>query len=218
MKIMSVLSGGMDSTTALAQALKQGSEVVGAVSFEYGSKHNDREWHSAQLIAEHYGIPIKRISLPFVGELFKSDLLKSGGEIPEGHYAHPSMQRTVVPFRNGIMLSIAAGYAESKGAEAVLLGNHYGDHAIYPDCRSAFVTAMNQAIKTGTYANIELLTPFTYLDKTAIALLGHQLGVPFQLTYSCYKGGKVHCGKCGTCFERREAFKLAEIPDPTVYE
>ena len=137
---------------------------------------------------------------------------------PEGHYADPTMKKTVVPFRNGIMLSIAAGYAESLGASQVILGNHFGDHAIYPDCRKDFITPMAEAIKHGTYGEIALLSPFCEVDKTEIAKIGASLGVPFELTWSCYKGGDKHCGKCGTCVERIEAFRLAGVIDLTAYE
>lgn len=214
MKTIVVLSGGMDSTTALAWALDEGHHVVGCLSFEYGSKHNDREWESAQKVAAHYNVPIKRASLSFVAESFKSDLLKTGGEIPEGHYADPTMIKTVVPFRNGIMLSIAAGYAESVEAQAVILGNHFGDHAIYPDCRVSFIEPMRDAIKNGTYAQIQLISPFATIDKTEIVRIGQRLKVPYKLTYSCYKGDQNHCGKCGTCFERKEAFSNAGFIDP----
>jgi 7-cyano-7-deazaguanine synthase len=207
----------MDSSTALAWA-KQNHEVIGAISFDYGSKHNDREYRSAVDVCQHYEIPLVRCSLDFVANNFKSDLLKTGGDIPEGHYADPSMKKTVVPFRNGIMLSIAAGYAESLGAKGVVLGNHFGDHAVYPDCRAEFVDAMFDAIRLGTYEHIELLTPFTKIDKTGIAKLGSELGVPFELTYSCYNGDNKHCGKCGTCFERKEAFTLAGVLDKTEYK
>lgn len=218
MKTVVVLSGGMDSTTALAWAKNRGHEIVGAIHFQYGSKHNARELEAIQKIADHYELPICQVfELPLDG-LFKSDLLSKGGKIPEGHYADESMKRTVVPFRNGIMLSIAAGYAESIGAKAVILGNHFGDHAIYPDCRAEFAAAMRQAIKLGTYAEIELVSPFQDVDKAKIAAVGHQLGVPFALTWTCYKGGEKHCGKCGSCVERREAFQLAGVPDPTEYE
>ena len=217
MKTVIVLSGGMDSSTALAWA-KVNYEVVGSISFNYGSKHNDREFKSAQEVCLFYGVPLVRCNLDFMAENFKSDLLKTGGDIPEGHYADPSMKRTVVPFRNGIMLSIAAGYAESLEADAVVLGNHFGDHAVYPDCRVDFITPMSQAIERGTYRNIKLLAPFSNISKTDIAKLGSGLGVPFELTYSCYKGGKKHCGKCGTCFERIEAFNDSGIKDPTDYE
>jgi 7-cyano-7-deazaguanine synthase len=216
-KAIVVLSGGMDSSTALAWAKANGHSVVGAIHFQYGSKHNAKELVAASAIAQHYGAPLTAVDLSFMGNLFKSDLLKSGGPVPEGHYADESMKKTVVPFRNGIMLSVAAGFAESVGAEAVILGNHFGDHAIYPDCRAEFIHHMRRAVYSGTYANIEILSPFCSIDKTAIAGIGADLGVPFELTWTCYKGGDEHCGKCGSCVERREAFQLAGVPDPTVY-
>lgn len=218
MKVLVVLSGGMDSTTALAKVRDEGHEIVGAVNFQYGSKHNSNELQAVAKIALHYGIDLRIIALDFINALFKSDLLKSGGPIPDGHYADESMKRTVVPFRNGIMLSIAAGYAESIGAEAIVLGNHFGDHAIYPDCRESFSKPMREAIKEGTYARIELYTPFQDVDKTEIARIGDRLHVPFEITWTCYKGGEKHCGKCGSCTERREAFQLAGVKDPTIYE
>ena len=212
-----LLSGGMDSVTALYWAQQQ-HEVVGAVSFDYGSKHNEKEiayaaWHCAQLQVKH-----DTVALPFVNDLFASDLLKSGGDIPDGHYEEQSMKRTVVPFRNGIMLAIACGIAESRDAEALVIAAHSGDHAIYPDCREPFMQAIADAMREGTYARIELLRPFIDKDKAAIAKLGHDLGIDFAQTWSCYKGGAIHCGTCGTCVERREAFLMAGLADPTVYE
>lgn len=217
LKCLVVLSGGMDSTVAMGWA-KEHHEVVGAVNFQYGSKHNSQEANSFVAICNFYNTEGVTVDLPFINKLFKSDLLKSGGEVPDGHYADESMKRTVVPFRNGIMLSIAAGYAESIGAEAIVLGNHFGDHAIYPDCRKDFIVPMRAAIKKGTYANIELYSPFLKLDKADIAKIGNDLNVPFCLTWTCYKGGEKHCGKCGSCVERREAFQLSGVQDPTEYE
>lgn len=219
MKALVVLSGGMDSSTGLALAVGMyGAKEIETITFNYGSKHNDRENAAAKALADFYGVKNTLVRMPFVNELFKSDLLQSGGEVPEGHYADPSMKRTVVPFRNGIMLSIAAGYAESIGAKVLLLGNHTGDHAIYPDCREAFSAPMAAAIKHGTYAELDLMRPFEGISKTDIARLGGMLKVPYELTYSCYKGGEKHCGKCGTCFERKEAFRDSGVADPTQYE
>jgi 7-cyano-7-deazaguanine synthase len=218
-KAIVVLSGGMDSTAALAHAINNPDlMVIGCLNFQYGSKHNLREAGAVFNISKHYKIPYTMIDLDFMNKHFSSNLLKSGGEIPEGHYADESMKKTVVPFRNGIMLSIAAGFAESKGANAVILGNHFGDHAIYPDCRKDFSEAIKQAIRLGTYAQVEVLTPFVNVDKTEIARIGSKLGVPFELTWTCYKGGQKHCGKCGSCTERKEAFQLAGVTDPTEYE
>lgn len=217
MKVCVLLSGGMDSVTVFYDSLTH-HEVVGCLSFDYGSKHNPSEIPFARLHSERNGIPHHTVSLGFMNELFKSDLLQSGGDIPEGHYAEENMKRTVVPFRNGIMLAIAAGYAESVEAEGLVIAAHSGDHAIYPDCREPFMQGMGQAMKEGTYAQIQLLRPFIDADKAGIARRGAELGIDFAETWSCYKGGEVHCGVCGTCVERREAFLLAGVPDPTVYE
>jgi 7-cyano-7-deazaguanine synthase len=217
MKVCVLLSGGMDSVTVLYDALRT-HEVTSCLSFDYGAKHNAREIPFAILHAERNGIPHHTITLDFMDRLFKSDLLRSGGAIPDGHYAEASMQQTVVPFRNGIMLAIATGYAESTDAAGVVIAAHSGDHAIYPDCRESFMRAMGEAMAAGTYANLQLLRPFIAMDKTAIARRGNELGIDFAETWSCYKGGAIHCGTCGTCVERREAFILAGLPDPTVYE
>ena len=217
MKVCVLLSGGMDSVTVLYDALRT-HEVTSCLSFDYGAKHNAREIPFAKLHAERHGIPHHTITLDFMDRLFKSDLLRSGGAIPDGHYAEASMQQTVVPFRNGIMLAIATGYAESIDASGVVIAAHSGDHAIYPDCREPFMQGIAAAMREGTYARIELLRPFIHLDKATIAKLGHDLGVDYAKTWSCYKGGEIHCGTCGTCVERREAFMLAGLPDPTVYE
>ena len=216
MKVVVLASGGMDSITALHRAARE-HEVVAGLSFDYGSKHNHREIPCARWHCEALGIPHHTIDLAFIGETFASDLLRSGGEIPDGHYAEENMKRTVVPFRNGIMLAIACGFAESTGAGGLVIAAHSGDHAIYPDCRESFMEAMAAAMKNGTYAGIELLRPFIAMDKAAIAREGAALGVDFSRTWSCYKGGEIHCGTCGTCVERREAFLLAGLSDPTVY-
>jgi 7-cyano-7-deazaguanine synthase len=216
MKTVVLLSGGMDSTVALHEARAR-HEVAGAVSFDYGSKHNHREIPCAAWQCRKLQISHQVIALDFVPALFASALLKSGGQIPDGHYEEETMKQTVVPFRNGIMLSIAAGYAESIGAQGLVIAAHAGDHAIYPDCRESFMHAMAEAMRLGTYAGIELLRPFINFTKAQIAARGHELGVDFSQTWSCYKGGEIHCGACGTCVERREAFLLAKIPDPTAY-
>lgn len=207
----------MDSVTALHWA-RAHHDVRAALSFDYGAKHNHREIPFATGQAAKLGVPHRVIPLDFIGQLFASDLLKSGGDIPEGHYAADNMKRTVVPFRNGIMLAAAAGFAESAGAEALVIAAHTGDHTIYPDCREDFMSAMGDAMRLGTSAGIQLLRPFIALTKGQIAATGAKLGVDFAQTWSCYKGRAIHCGKCGTCVERREAFQLAGVADPTVYE
>lgn len=216
MKAVVLLSGGMDSVTALYHTRRQ-HEVPAALSFDYGSKHNARELPFAREHAGRLGIPHQIVELDFMRRLFQSHLLQGGGDIPDGHYADESMKQTVVPFRNGIMLAIAAGFAESSGAEAVVIAAHAGDHAIYPDCREPFMQSIGDAMARGTYAGIRLMRPFIDLDKTAIVRLGIPLGIDYARTWSCYKGGTRHCGTCGTCVERREAFQLAGIADPTDY-
>jgi 7-cyano-7-deazaguanine synthase len=217
MKVCVLLSGGMDSVTVLHDALAT-HEVLACLTFDYGAKHNACEIPLAALHAQRHGILHHIVALDFMDRLFQSDLLRSGGPIPDGHYADTSMRQTVVPFRNGIMLAVAAGYAESIGAQGVVIAAHAGDHAIYPDCREPFLLAMGEAMNSGTYAHIELLRPFIAMDKAAIATRGTAMGVDFSTTWSCYKGGDIHCGLCGTCVERREAFVLAGLPDPTDYE
>ncbi len=217
MKVCVLLSGGMDSVTAFYDALVT-HEVMACLSFDYGSKHNACEIPFAKLHSDRNGVVHHTVSLDFMDRLFTSDLLRSGGAIPDGHYAEESMKQTVVPFRNGIMLAVATGYAESIGAEAVVIAAHSGDHAIYPDCREPFMQAMGAAMETGTYAQIQLLRPFIATDKTGIVRRGAELGIDYSETWSCYKSGRIHCGTCGTCVERREAFLLAGLPDPTVYE
>lgn len=216
MKVVVLLSGGLDSVTALHEALRE-HEVVAALSFDYGAKHHGRELPMAARQCVRAGIPHVTAPLSFVAEEFVSSLLVAGGEIPDGHYEEASMKSTVVPFRNGVMLSVAVGFAESRGAEGVVIAAHSGDHAIYPDCREEFFEPMARAIREGTYARIELLRPFVAMDKAAIVRRGAELGVDFGATWSCYKGGDIHCGTCGTCVERREAFQIAGVADPTVY-
>ncbi len=210
-----ILSGGVDSTTLLYE--EQG-RIALAISFDYGSKHNAKEipfarWHCQQLGIRHITIP-----LDFMTKYFKSSLLEGGEDIPEGHYADENMKSTVVPFRNGIMLSIAVGIAESNGLKCVMMANHGGDHTIYPDCTPQFVDAFNQAAQAGTYVRVQLRSPYTNITKADIAKKGKALGIDYAKTWSCYQGGDKHCGRCGTCVERREAFALAGIDDPTEYE
>ena len=208
-----IMSGGMDSVTLLHDYKER---IAVAVTFDYHSRHAEHEIECARWQCEQLGIRHLVIEVDFMEQYFKSSLLKNGfEEIPEGHYAADNMKSTVVPFRNGIMLSIAAGIAESEALEYVLMANHSGDHFIYPDCRPEFVEAMGQAICLGTTNNVKLLAPYTSWSKRDIALRGQELGVDYSHTYSCYKGGDKHCGKCGTCVERKEAL---EGFDPTTYE
>lgn len=210
-----IFSGGLDSTVALYWAKENYKSVI-ALNFAYGSNHQERECAASVRIAEKLGIERIHIDMDFIGKHFSSALL--GGQIPEGDYDPTNMSSTVVPFRNGIMLAIAAGIAESRGIDEIILGNHGGDHFIYPDCRPEFISSMSGAIFAGTGYKVTLRSPFCGDTKADIVNTGHLLGVDFALTYSCYKGGERHCGVCATCRERKQAFSLAGIPDLTIYE
>ena len=215
MRVIVLLSGGVDSVTVLYKMHRQ-ETVSMALSFDYGSKHNEREIVFARYHTEKLGIPHRVVSLGFMQD-YRSDLLLNGGDIPQGSYCEANMQSTVVPFRNGIMLAIAAGYAESMDCEAIAIASHSGDHALYPDCRPEFTQAMEKAICNGTYNGVRLLAPFIHTNKGDIVKEGIRLGIDYARTWSCYCGGEVHCGKCGTCRERKEAFRLAGSQDPTQY-
>ena len=210
-----IVSGGMDSITLLYD---HKDEIALGISFDYGSNHNAREIPYAELHCKRLGIRHITIHLDFMHQYFKSSLLDGSDAIPEGHYADENMKSTVVPFRNGIMLAIATGIAESNGLDKVFIANHGGDHSIYPDCRPEFIKAINQAACAGTYNGVEIAAPYTNISKGDIARIGKQLGIDYTETWSCYKGGKYHCGKCGTCVERKEALKEAGIDDRTKYE
>lgn len=210
-----IVSGGMDSVTLLCEYKDR---IAVGVSFDYGSNHNAREIPFARQHCEILGIEHIVIDLAFMPKYFKSSLLDGADAIPEGHYADDNMKSTVVPFRNGIMLSIAAGIAESRGLKYVMMANHGGDHTIYPDCRQEFVNAMSEATKAGTFPAIEILAPYTGITKADIARRGKALGIDYSKTWSCYKGGEHHCGKCGTCMERKEAMRDASIVDTTIYD
>ena len=214
-KSLIILSGGMDSVTLLYD---KKDEIAVAVTFDYGSNHNKREEEFAKYHCEKLGIEHIIIPLTFIHDYFKSSLLEGASAIPDGHYEDETMKSTVVPFRNGIMLSVACGIAESRELEKVLIANHFGDHAIYPDCRKGFIDAMSEAMRNGTYKGITIDAPYTNITKTDIAKIGKSLGIAYSKTYSCYKGGEKHCGKCGTCVERKEALRDAGIEDPTEYE
>lgn len=205
----------MDSVTMLYEY--QTSIALG-ISFDYGSNHNGKEIPLARMHCERLGIPHITIPLDFMHQYFKSSLLEGADAIPEGHYTAENMASTVVPFRNGIMLAIACGIAESRGLTKVMIANHGGDHTIYPDCRPEFIRSMSDAMTSGTDTKIEIVAPYTSISKSAIARRGKTLGIDYSETWSCYKGGDKHCGKCGTCVERKEALLLAGIVDTTMYE
>lgn len=211
-KVIIILSGGADSIALLYWANQKYN--VEALTFDYGSKHNKREQEFAKFNCGVLNIPHKIINLDLNNMGFKSNLLQSGGAIPEGHYAADNMASTVVPFRNGIMLSIAVGYAESVNATKILLGSHQGDRAQYPDCKKEFTQAISLASQLGTYKNIEIISPFNDLMKWDIVKIGLELKVPYVMTWSCYVGKERPCLKCGTCVERIESFYRNNGKDP----
>ena len=205
----------MDSVTLLHEF----KDIIAlAVTFNYGSNHNKREIEYAKLHCQRLGIKHIIIPLDFMHTYFKSSLLEGADAIPEGHYADSNMKSTVVPFRNGIMLAIACGIAESNKLTRVLIANHSGDHTIYPDCRQQFIDAMSAAMTNGTYEGVHIFAPYTNISKANIAQRGARIGINYAETYSCYKGGVNHCGKCGTCIERREALAEAGVTDTTTYD
>lgn len=210
-----IVSGGMDSITMLYEYKER---IALGISFDYGSNHNAREIPFAAMHCERLGIKHIVINLGFMHQYFKSSLLEGAEAIPEGNYDDENMKSTVVPFRNGIMLSIAAGVAESNGLKYVMMANHGGDHTIYPDCRPEFIDAIDKAAQAGTYVDVHVVAPYTNITKTDIARRGAALGIDYAETWSCYKGGDKQCGKCGTCVERKEALRDAGIEDLTEYE
>ncbi len=210
-----IYSGGLDSTTLLYEKREH---IALAVTFDYGSNHAQQEIACAKWHCEHLGIDHAIVNLSFFKEYFTSSLISGADTIPNGSYDEKNMKSTVVPFRNGIMLSIACGMAESRELTRVLIANHGGDHAIYPDCRPEFIAAMDAAMQAGTYIGVRIEAPYTNLTKADLVRKGTEMGIDYGHTYSCYRGGERHCGLCGTCTERREAFRECGIKDPTIYE
>lgn len=218
-----LLSGGMDSATALMKEVTENG-VVSAVSILYGQRH-EKEINAARMLVAY----LRQINSDSIGkhyildltgalDAFRGSALTSPNvQVPEGHYEDASMKKTVVPNRNMILLSLAAGTAIAGGHPKVIYGAHAGDHAIYPDCRPEFFNLVGKTVKAGNYEQIELEAPFIKKSKADIVKIGSGLNTPYQLTWSCYKGKTRHCGRCGTCTERKEAFELAGIPDPVEY-
>lgn len=215
-----IVSGGMDSATLAYHYAEQGYSLH-LVGFDYGQRHK-KELDSIALIAAELEATWQVVDLSVLKTaLAGSSLTSDDIQVPDGHYTKETMRITVVPNRNAIMLSIATGIAVSRGSALVATGVHSGDHFIYPDCRPEFIEAINKAFALGTEGHaaddFRVEAPFVTISKAQIAELGSGLGVPYEKTWSCYKGGDIHCGRCGTCVERIEAFKLAGAPDPTVY-
>lgn len=218
-KIVVAVSGGMDSATLLGLALSKFDEVF-PVSFTYGSKHNYYENQAARDVCKNYGFnDLTIIDLTEVAKHLNSNLLKSGGEIPEGHYEAETMTQTVVPGRNSIFISIMVGIAESRGYSHVGVGVHAGDHAIYPDCRAEYITAMDEAMYFASGKKVSIYAPFLRSNKADILKIGYGLHpqVPYFMTRTCYKDQPVSCGRCGSCQERLEAFKTIDRRDPIPY-
>lgn len=216
MKTVAIFSGGLDSTVMLHQLLAGGDEVL-ALSVDYGQRHR-RELEHARSIAASLGLRWQLADLSAIRPLLAGSSQTSDDvPVPHGHYAADNMKQTVVPNRNMIMLAVAAGWAISEQADRVAYGAHAGDHTIYPDCRPEFAEALGKAIGLADWRHIDLHCPFIKLSKTDIVRLGAQLNVDFAQTWSCYEGGDLHCGLCGTCVERKEAFQKAGVHDPTTY-
>ena len=217
-----VISGGMDSVT-LAHVLRDQALDLHFVSFDYGQRHV-KELDMVQYWASEWDVPWDVVDLSSVTKLLAgsgSVLVDHEIDVPDGHYAEATMKATVVPNRNAIMLSIATGIAVAQGASFVAAGMHAGDHFIYPDCRPQFIRSFNQSMQLandGFWGGGKIVAPFIEYTKADIVETGVQRGVDYEMTWSCYKGGEKHCGTCGTCVERKEAFQLAQEVDPTDYE
>jgi 7-cyano-7-deazaguanine synthase len=217
MKALVLFSGGLDSTVLATQLKAEGAETR-LLSIDYGQRHA-RELKRAEQIAHALDLPHQVLRLPDLGPLLGgSSLTDEKVELPEGHYAEESMKATVVPNRNMILLALAGGHALSIRFDTIAYAAHAGDHTIYPDCRPEFADAMETALGLADWEKLSLHRPFVHLSKTDLVKKGAELDAPFHLTWSCYAGREIHCGKCGTCVERKEAFALAKIPDPTEYE
>jgi len=220
MKVVSVVSGGMDSVTlAYYQHYQLGWDQL-LVSFNYGQRHR-KELEYAALAAHALGTEHLVVDISFMAGLIPTSSLTGEVEVPDGHYAEDSMRATVVPNRNAMMLNIAAAVAIARGFDGIATGVHAGDHFIYPDCRPEFIMALQDTLRIGNEGfcspGFIVHAPFLHSTKAAIARKAFECGVPLEATWSCYKGGDVHCGSCGTCFERREAIREAGVEDPTVY-
>ena len=218
MQTLVVCSGGLDSVT-LAHKIAAEQTLLHLVSFDYGQRHR-KELECARLCATRLGVTHDVVDITDIGRRLTGSALTGDAAVPDGHYAEETMRITVVPNRNAIMLTIAFGLATAKRAQAVAAAMHGGDHFIYPDCRPDFMEAFAamQRLALDGVARIALVTPFLHWSKADIVREGIRLGVPLAETWSCYRGGARHCGRCGTCVERCEAFHLADAVDPTDYE
>lgn len=220
-KAVIIASGGVDSSTLLYKSVNEGFEVY-ALTFIYGQRHF-KEIEYAKRIAEQLNLDHKLVDLSSLKVLLSGSALTDSSvevpEVPETSEHYETLQTTIVPNRNAIFLSIGIGYAVSLHANYVFFGAHFSDRGVYPDCRKEFVEAFQVSERLAN--DNQLLTidaPFVDIDKSDIVKLGAELGVPFEQTWTCYKGGEKHCGVCSSCRERKRAFVEAGVPDPTGYE
>ena len=219
-KVVAIVSGGLDSVTLAYHLVDQGYEPV-LISYDYGQRHS-KELDFAKLCAQRLNVKHHLVDLKVLTSLMSTSSLTSNAiEVPDGHYAEETMKVTVVPNRNAIMINVATALAVSESYSFVATGVHGGDHFIYPDCRPEFIESQTETLKLANAGFIatefDVLAPFVNISKADIVTIGDAIGVPWLETWSCYKGGDIHCGSCGTCFERREAFELANVEDPTSY-
>lgn len=219
-KVVAIVSGGLDSVTLAYHLVDQGYEPV-LISYDYGQRHS-KELDFAKLCAQRLNVKHHLVDLKVLTSLMSTSSLTSDAiEVPDGHYAEETMKVTVVPNRNAIMINVATALAVSESYSFVATGVHGGDHFIYPDCRPEFIESQTETLKLANAGFIatefDVLAPFVNISKADIVTIGDAIGVPWLETWSCYKGGDIHCGSCGTCFERREAFELANVGDPTSY-
>jgi len=217
MKVVVSLSGGLDSSTVVGQYIEKGFEII-PVHFQYGSKHNEYEKKAMYAVAAHYDIDVRVINMTTPFKHMKSNLMKSGGDIPEGHYTSDNMSLTVIPGRNTIFAAIMLGIAESENADVIALGTHLGDHDIYPDCRPEYIKALDKTVQLASDGAVRVEAPFINTDKIGICKVGLDIGVPYEYTRTCYKDQPISCGKCGSCVERLESFAANESIDPILYE
>lgn len=216
-KALVILSGGMDSVTTLYRAFRDEKGAIEAISFYYGQRHN-KELKLAQKNCRKLGIKHTLVKIDSIKKLMKGSALTDNIEVPEGHYEEPNMKLTVVPNRNMIFIAMATAYAISINSSKLYLGVHAGDHAIYPDCREEFIEKMNDVLAIANYLPIEIITPYLFVTKKEILQDGLKLGVNYKDTWTCYKGQKKACGKCGSCQERLEAFRFLGLKDPLEYK
>jgi 7-cyano-7-deazaguanine synthase len=216
-KTVIIYSGGLDSTTLLYSLKAQGRDIK-ALGINYGQRHSN-ELVAAKNICDRLGVEYRVADLSSIKPLLAgSSQTDSTVEVPEGHYAAENMKLTVVPNRNMIMLAVAGAWAISSKADTIAYAAHAGDHTIYPDCREEFVDNLNKALGLADWHSVTIERPFIHLTKGQVVKLGADLKVPYEMTWSCYKGGDTQCGACGTCVERREAFVEAGVTDPTQYK